>query len=50
MRRVNIKAIMADPRQRRDLMVRVIQATQAREGINTTEEQAERAYYAVRGK
>ena len=28
-------------------MVRTIQATQAREGIDTTEEQAERAYYVV---
>ena len=45
--RVNMKAILADPDLRRKLMVRTIQATQAREGIETTEEQAERAYYVV---
>ena len=46
-RRVNVKAILADPDLRRKLMVSTIQATQAREGINTTEEQANRAYYVV---
>ena len=46
-RRVNVKAILADPDLRRKLMVRTIQATQAREGIETTEEQAESAYYVV---
>ena len=45
--RVNVKAILADPDLRRELMVRTIQTTQAREGIETTEEQAERAYYMV---
>ena len=45
--RVDLKAILADPDLRRKLMVRTIQATQAREGIDTTEEQAERAYYMV---
>ena len=45
--RVNVKAILADPDLRRKLMVRTIQATQAREGIESTEEQAERAYYVV---
>ena len=45
--RVDVKAILADPDLRRKLMVRTIQATQAREGIETTEEQAERAYYVV---
>ncbi|MCY3818402.1 MAG: hypothetical protein OXH52_03420 [Gammaproteobacteria bacterium] len=45
--RVNVKAILADPDLRRKLMVRTIQATQAREGIETTEAQAERAYYVV---
>ena len=45
--RVDVKAIIADPDLRRKLMVRTIQATQAREGIDTTEEQAERAYYVV---
>ena len=42
--RVDVKAILADPDLRRKLMVRTIQATQARAGIETTEEQAERAY------
>jgi hypothetical protein len=45
-RRVNLKAIFADPVLRRELMVATIQATQAREGIDTTREQAERAYDA----
>ena len=45
--RVNVKVILADPDLRRKLMVRTIQATQAREGIETTAEQAERAYYVV---
>ena len=45
--RVDMQAILADPDLRRKLMVRTIQATQAREGIETTEEQAERAYYVV---
>ena len=35
--RVNVKAILADPDLRRKLMVRTIQATQAREGIETTD-------------
>ena len=46
-RRVDIKAILGDPDLRRKLMVSTIQATQAREGIETTEEQADRAYYVV---
>ena len=45
--RVNVKAILANPDLRRKLMVRTIQATQAREGIETTAEQAERAYHVV---
>lgn len=45
--RVNIRAILADPKQRRRLMVDTIRATQAREGINTTEKQAQAAYDAV---
>ncbi len=48
--RVDIRAILANPYLRRKLMVAVIQATQAREGIDTTEEQAERAYDKVRGE
>lgn len=46
--RVDIRSILADPALRRELMVRVIIATQAREGIVTTVEQAEHAYDAVR--
>ena len=46
-RRIDVKAILADPEQRRELIVRTIQATQAREGIDTTEEQAMAAYDAV---
>lgn len=47
MTRVNIKAILADQDLRRELMVPTIQAVQAREGIDTTRDQAERAYYVV---
>jgi hypothetical protein len=46
-KRVNVKAILADSDLRRRLMVSTIQATQAREGIDTTPEQADRAYYVV---
>jgi hypothetical protein len=46
-RRFNIKAILADDNLRRELMVPTIQAIQAREGIDTSREQAERAYYVV---
>ncbi len=46
-RRVNVRGILADPDLRRQLMVPTIQAIQAREGIDTTTEQAERAYYVV---
>jgi len=42
--RVDIKAILRDPDQRRRLMVATIIATQAREGIMTTQAQAEKAY------
>lgn len=42
--RVNIRAILADAAQRRDLMVQCIIAIQAREGITTTQAQAEAAY------
>jgi hypothetical protein len=47
MSRVNIKAILADPAQRRELMITTIIATQAREGITTTRAQAEAAYDKV---
>src|SRR4051812_19017605 len=46
-KRVDVKAILADADLRRKLMVSTIQATQAREGIDTTPEQAARAYYIV---
>jgi hypothetical protein len=46
--RYDIRAILADPAQRKRLMVGVIIATQAREGIATTYEQAEAAYYEVK--
>lgn len=45
--RINIRAILANPTQRRELMVDTIIAIQAREGITTTREQAEAAYDAV---
>ena len=46
-KRLNLKAILADADLRRKLMVSTIQATQAREGIDTSLEQADRAYYIV---
>lgn len=46
-RRVHLQKILADPDLRRKLMVSTIQATQAREGIVTSQEQARRAYYVV---
>jgi hypothetical protein len=46
-RRVDIRGILADPDLRRELMVPTLQATQAREGIETSRELAERAYYVV---
>jgi hypothetical protein len=46
-KRVNLKSILADADLRRKLMVSTIQATQAREGIDTNAEQAGRAYYVV---
>jgi len=47
MARVNIRAILTNPHQRRELMVETIIATQARESITTTREQAEAAYDKV---
>ena len=46
-KRFSIKKILGDPDLRRRLMVSTIQATQAREGIQTTEGQASKAYYVV---
>ncbi len=45
--RINMADLLADPAKRKELMVRVIIATQAREGIETTQEQAEAAYERV---
>ena len=45
--RVDLKAILHNPAWRRKLMVSTIIATQAREGITTTQEQAERVYDKV---
>jgi len=46
-KRVDLRAILSDPVLRRELMVGVIVATQAREGVETTVGQAERAYDRV---
>jgi len=43
-RRIDVRGILDDPKQRRELMITTIIATQAREGIETTREDAERAY------
>lgn len=44
MARYDIRAILADPVKRKRLLIGVIVATQAREGIVTIPEQAEIAY------
>lgn len=49
-RRVDIRAILADPVLRRELIVNTIIATQAREGIETTRAQAEAAYDRVQAE
>lgn len=46
-RRIDIRKLLDDPALRRKVMVRVIVATQAREGIVTTRKQAEAAYDKV---
>ena len=48
--RINMKELLADPDKRKELMISVIIATQAREGITTTREQAEAAYEKVQGE
>ncbi len=50
MARVDIKKILNDPALRRELMIPVIIATQAREGIETSYEQAAMAYDKVKGE
>ena len=47
-KRVDLKAILADPAKREKLMVQCIIAAQAREGICTTVEQATMAYRKAR--
>jgi flagellar biosynthesis/type III secretory pathway chaperone len=47
MKRVNIKQILSNPEQKKELMVGVIQFLQNIEGIDTTKEQAENAYDKV---
>jgi hypothetical protein len=47
-KRVNIKEILQNPEQRKELMVGVIQFLQNIEGIDTTKEQAESAYDKIR--
>lgn len=48
MTRIDIRTIMAQPAQRRELAVETLIAIQAREGIETTHAQAEAAYDKVR--
>lgn len=48
--RVDVRALLADLRLRQKLMVGLIVATQAREGIDTTDEQALAAYLRVTGR
>jgi hypothetical protein len=47
MKRVNIKQILSNPKQKKELMVGAIQFLQNIEGIDTTKEQAENAYDKV---
>jgi len=47
LRRFDIQKLLADPELRRRMIVRSTVATQAREGIDITEAQAENSYYVV---
>ena len=47
---VSIASIMHNPVLRKELMVRTIIAIQAREGIETTQEQAEAAYEKIQAE
>jgi predicted transposase YdaD len=49
-RRYNIRGILQDPTLKRDMMVQLIRTIQAREGIHTSQEQAEAAYAASKLK
>lgn len=46
----DLRAILADPVKRRELAIRFIISAQAMEGIETTREQAARAYDTVRAE
>jgi hypothetical protein len=46
-KRVNIKQILSNPKQKKELMIGAIQFLQTIEGIDTTKEQAENAYDKV---
>jgi hypothetical protein len=48
--RTNVKGILADKDQKRELMISTIMATQAREGIETTREQAAAAYDKIQAQ
>lgn len=47
---VDIRSILSIPSLRRELMISSIIAIQAREGVETTYEQAEQAYDKIRGE
>lgn len=49
-RRLDIKAILADPVQRRRLMVPWLMATQAREGREISRERAEEVYDKIQAE
>lgn len=49
-RRVDIKAILADPVKRKKLMVQMLIATQAREGRDLTLSEAEAVYDRVQAQ
>ena len=48
MKRVNVRAILADEHSRRELLIRSIIFLQAVEGIETTREQAALAYDKIK--
>jgi hypothetical protein len=48
-RRVNLREILQDPEQRKELLVNAMIAIQAREGRETTRERAEEVYEKIRG-
>ena len=50
MRRIDVKALLADPVKRKALMVPALIALQARECIVTTRAQAEAAYEKVQAE